>query len=422
MGSHKRLGLLLTAVLLAVSACSAQPVQDADQENAAYIKSGSQDQQLDQDQRLAQAQRLGASYDYQAALDLLQGVPGSQAQQLRSELEQAKQEALVWQHPEKIPHLFVHSLIVDTERAFDGDQDAQGYADYMVTVREFKEILKQLYQRDYVLVNPEYVANKGSGRMEYQKILLPQGKKPLVLSQDDTNYYEYMEGDGFAKNLTLDAQGKVVNTYLDAAGREHLGAYDMVPLVDEFVAEHPDFSYRGSKGIIALTGYNGVLGYRTSALMYPDSASREQDTQQARRVADAMKSNGWVFASHSWGHINYGQLSAGAVAADADKWDREVKPIVGGSQLLIYPFGADISDLRPYGGQKYRDLSSRGFSSFFNVDASVPAWQQLGQGYWRQARINVDGLRFAYAKSQGEQILQPFFDLDQVIDPARPSS
>lgn len=37
----------------------------------------------------------------------------------------------------------------------------------------------------------------------------------------------------------------------------------MVPLIDRFVEEHPDFSYRGAKGIVALTGYNGILGYRT---------------------------------------------------------------------------------------------------------------------------------------------------------------
>mgnify|MGYP000718429092 FL=1 len=34
----------------------------------------------------------------------------------------------------------------------------------------------------------------------------------------------------------------------------------MVPLIDRFVEEHPDFSYRGAKGIVALTGYNGILG------------------------------------------------------------------------------------------------------------------------------------------------------------------
>lgn len=39
----------------------------------------------------------------------------------------------------------------------------------------------------------------------------------------------------------------------------------MVPLLDSFVKKHPDFSYRGRKGILAMTYYNGVFGYRTDS-------------------------------------------------------------------------------------------------------------------------------------------------------------
>ena len=28
--------------------------------------------------------------------------------------------------------------------------------------------------------------------------------------------------------------------------------------------KHPDFSFKWTKGVVALTGYNGVLGYRTN--------------------------------------------------------------------------------------------------------------------------------------------------------------
>ena len=53
------------------------------------------------------------------------------------------------------------------------------------------------------------------------------------------------------------------NEYKEDDGSISVGDYDMVPLIDRFVEEHPDFSYHGHKGIIALTGYNGILGYRT---------------------------------------------------------------------------------------------------------------------------------------------------------------
>ncbi len=88
-------------------------------------------------------------------------------------------------------------------------------------------------------------------------------KTPARVSQDDVNYYEYMEGDGFAKNLKV-KDGKIVNAMVGKPD----GAYDLVPIVDAFVQSHPDFSYKGAKGLLGITGYNGVLGYRSSYNQY----------------------------------------------------------------------------------------------------------------------------------------------------------
>lgn len=110
-----------------------------------------------------------------------------------------------------------------------------------------------------------------------------------------------MEGDGFATNLTLNEEGQAKATYVHPDGREEVGDFDMVPIVDRFVEEHPDFSYRGSKGILAVTGYSGVFGYRTSEISYSDSTTRETDIQKATDVSEALTANGWRIASHSWG-------------------------------------------------------------------------------------------------------------------------
>lgn len=48
------------------------------------------------------------------------------------------------------------------------------------------------------------------------------------------------------------------------------GAYDAVPRLDAFLEEHPDGCYKGARGIIALTGYNGILGYRTDGTYSED--------------------------------------------------------------------------------------------------------------------------------------------------------
>ena len=122
-----------------------------------------------------------------------------------------------------------------------------------------------------------------------------------------------MDGDGFATKLVLDENGQVKNEYKNDDGSVSVGDYDLVPLLDTFVAEHPDFSYHGRKGIIALTGYNGILGYRTDIAYktgenldeqyqvpwlaaHPDF-DYDQECADAKAVADAMKANGWEFAS-----------------------------------------------------------------------------------------------------------------------------
>lgn len=370
---------------------------------------------------VTQAKALAAGYDYAGAAKLLEGATGADAVTALEDIAEAQDQTVVWADNSKISHLFFHSLVVDPKRAFDGDDRQQGYLDYMVTMDEFNKIIAELYKRDFVLVNPSDIAGLDkNGKMAYRKINLPKGKTPIVLSEDDVSYYEYMAGDGFPTKLLLDQNGKVTNEYTDAHGKKVQGAYDMVPLIDAFVEKHPDFSYRGSKGIVALTGYNGVLGYRTSKSQYPESKTMAKDTVTATKVADAMKANGWVFASHAWGHIDMGKSPVPRVKNDMKLWNAEVRPIIGHTDQFIYPFGADIANVGHYSGTKYDMLKKDGFNFFYGVDGTTTAWMQMGDSYLRQARINLDGLQFSKEKRGDRPVLKTFFDVKKVIDPARP--
>ena len=44
------------------------------------------------------------------------------------------------------------------------------------------------------------------GNITEGEILLPEGKIPFVLSQDDVCYYHYMDGDGMATKLIVEHQ------------------------------------------------------------------------------------------------------------------------------------------------------------------------------------------------------------------------
>ncbi|MCR5718747.1 MAG: polysaccharide deacetylase family protein [Oscillospiraceae bacterium] len=319
--------------------------------------------------------------------------------------------------PAETPHIFFHSLIYDPDLAFDNDGEDDGYNIYMTTVQEFRTILDQLYENDYVLVRQHDIATETEDGFVPGDIYLPEGKKPVIISQDDVNYYNYMTGDGFATRLVV-RNGKVVCEYTDK-GKTMTGAYDLVPILDEFVEAHPDFSYNGAKAVIAVTGYEGVFGYR--AVDNPDSPDFEKECKEASAVADALRNSGYEIASHSYGHINFTKSSYSTIEYDTNRWEERIGSVVGGSDILIYPYGADITSNIYHDAyedtEKFRLLYNHGFRYFLNVDNTQDAWVQLNTRYVRQARRNLDGFRLYYYPEKMKDLMR---HPEAVLDDHRP--
>ena len=314
----------------------------------------------------------------------------------------------------------------------DGDYKSGDYDQVMTTIDEFNQITQSMYDKGYVMVSIYDMATADeNGNMNAGEILLPPGKVPFVLSQDDVCYYHYMDGDGFATKLIVDEEGKIRNEYVEDDGSISVGDYDMVPLIDRFVEEHPDFSYRGAKGIVALTGYNGILGYRTDSSYEtrPDDLDADKvkwldehpdfnlntERENAARVAQAMKDEGWLFASHTWGHQNVSQISLERLQADTQKFKENVDPLIGGTDIIIFAFGADLTSVEDYSGEKFEYLKSQGYNYYCNVDSSQ-YFVQIRSNYFRQGRRNLDGYRMYY----NPELLSDLFDAQSVFDSSRP--
>jgi len=393
-------------------------------------------------QFISQADRVAAGYDYDRAIQMIQGneqaAADSRGQEAISRYETAK-ASLVEADPTQITHVFFHSLIMDTSRAFDGDADSKGYNSVMTTKGEFLKILEAMYEKGYVLVRIHDVAyeqtdENGNTSFVYGKIMLPEGKKPFVMSQDDLCYYDYMLDDGFASRIVIGDDGKPTCEMTLADGTVTRGSYDLVPILEDFIEEHPDFSYRGARAVLAFTGYQGILGYRTAS-SYSDSPTYEEDRRQAAKVAQCLRDNGWELASHSWGHLQLGvsadnpgafAISDDRFITDTDKWEAEVESLIGPTDILLYPFGNDISDFHPYTSEnpRFAYLMSKGFRYFCNVDASKPYWMQKGTDHFRMARRNLDGYRLYEDMVQtdpAKKHLSDLFDAADIFDSARPT-
>ncbi len=392
---------------------------------------------------LEAAADIAAMYDYDGAISYLKAsenyTTSQDIQDAVADYEAAKEACISWE-PEDVTHIFFHTIIVDPSKAFDGDEDAEGYNQYMVTMDEFSAIMQIMYDEGYVMVSLHDMCTVNEdGSMSAKNILLPSGKTPFVLSQDDVSYYHYMSDDGFAQKLIVDENGEVKNTYVEDDGTVSVGDYDLVPWIDDFVKEHPDFSYHGHKGTIALTGYEGVLGYRTDEVYRTREADRlteyqeqffaenpdfdetawQKEVDDATEVANVMKENGWEFASHTWGHINPTEKGRDIVKQDTERWLDNVAPIVGDTDIIIFAFGADIGDWEPYDedNEFYVYLKDKGFDIYCNVDSNT-YWVQFNGEVMRMGRRNVDGYRMYY----NPEMLEDLFDVSEVWDSSRPDT
>ena len=324
-----------------------------------------------------------------------------------------------------VEHLFFHPVVAYPELAFDGDSKSDGIDDWMVTAGEYLKILESVYEKGYVLVDiadcwSEQTDESGQPRMVKNTLYLPEGKKPLILSYDDVNYYEYMLANGFTYKLIIGEDGKLWSWGKDPQGKEVVSRdLDAVTILDKFVEEHPDFSPFGAKGCLSLTGYEGILGYRTQtdskSWTAEQEANRQKEIEAVKPIVAELKRTGWTFGSHTWGHISLNTRTFDAVTADMQKWFAEVGSLVGETSVLFYPFGGRLDgDDVQQSGPAFRWMQEHGFRIFCSV--GIDSWSKCKSDISAVIcdRLHPDGTTLRSAKAR-ERYMK-FYDAKDIID------
>ena len=382
---------------------------------------------------LAQAEKLAQGYNFEEAISALNMIPLAQARdervsEARERYEKGDSELVNWADGD-IPHLCFPTLIYDTMMAFDGDDKAAEYSTTMVTCEEFESILLSLYNNGYILIDIHSIAQmvtdeRGTSSMEELKLKLPGGKRPIILSQDNLNYSTVRDGDGIATKLVLDEDGKVKAQYTDREGQTAVGDYDFIPILDSFIDEHPDFSFRGARGIVSVSGSEGVFGYNISSasgdgyaegqslevVEHAGGSSRSQDDQSVSEIADALKQEGWSIACAGWSHNYMNDMSMEAFAGEIDDWLKYVGSLTGSSDILFYPYGAEVE----YPGEKLNYLTDHGFCYLCGLWGDTD-FRELGDLYMRMTRRFVDG----YTLINAPVYFTGFFDASSIRDENR---
>lgn len=390
---------------------------------------------------MAQVESLVTGYDYQGAIDLLNeylnGYNGSN--NTFREQAVAKQAALVNEQNQlvelkdvtTIPNLSFHVLMADASRACNknvsGADMAGLYNKNFVSVEEFSRILNQLYSSNYVLVDFDsfvYKATGVDGNDEFgaKSIYLPQGKKPVMITETMVNYFEYMvdpdkdgtldgTGHGFANKLVLDENGDIKAAYVDANGQSLVGNYDLVPVLESFIQEHPDFVYQGARAILAVSGTEGVFGYRTNTSYVSrfGQAFYDNEVIEAKKVVAALREKGYTIASYTYSNQAYRSMTTLQIQTEVTNWTNQITPVLGEVDTMVF---ARASDIESYSGTTFDVLYRSGIRYFLNSGSSPRV--DINKTFVRQTRLMVTGETLAWYSSQ----FTSYFDSNVVLDVA----
>lgn len=386
---------------------------------------------------LADAEKLVAQYDYEGAMKLLNsysgGITTNETLMAKyTEYHDAYEAMVPWDSISDVPNLSFRLLMADLSRALADPDYGDSFNSNYVTTGEFRKILQELYDNGYMLVSIYDLATKtvdanGNVTITQNTIRLPEGKMPIVLTQVGVNYFTYIvdgdgdgladkDGAGFASRLVLDENGNLTSEMVDAEGNVVTGSFDLVTVLNDFVAEHPDFSYRGAKATLAVTGYDGLFGYRTDPET-KDKISAEYYSQQlndVKGVISKLREDGYDIACFSYDYVDYGSMSAQEISADLEYWTSEVKPLLGEVDILVYPYD-DIGNSNLYTGNKFDILSDYGFCYFIAKDSATASWGQVTEDYARMMRREVGGSLMANSPAWFEDL----FNSAKVLDSSR---
>lgn len=342
-------------------------------------------QQLEWEQ---EAQRLitesefyAASCDFDKAievLDMFSGDPDDFPDLVacREKYENGDAQLVVWEDVTQIPMLSF-SDIIDPETGFSGGRASYNRY-YCVSATEFTAILEDLYENGFMLVDMDDIftttqGNEGQTIISKKELRLPQGKKPIILV--------HCQPEGFANKLTVDAAGKFVSQAEDGGA-----AYDFVPLLEEFIAKNPGFTFRGSRAILALTGYNGLFGYDVT------------EADSIVKVAQALKDTGYTLAGNTFGNARYGKLEGEELDADIAQWETDVEALIGETDILVFAQSNDIDDGKePYADstkkvrEKYEKLQEAGFRFYLGVSYNGSTWMSFSKESVRIGRVMILG-------------------------------
>lgn len=258
----------------------------------------------------------------------------------------------------EIEHLTFTTLMAFPDKALSPkNNQSKHYDETKITPIEFKNILDQLYENDYILIKISDTFFIENNVVHKKKLCLPKNKKPLLLSFDNVTYKSSYQNSGNVDKIIIDRNNNFA-TYTTKKSIQDRVMYDneFIPILENFIFEHPDFSYNSARGIIFLTGENGVLGYKTNS----KNASAKIESKKVLEVVNKLKISGWEFGCNNYRYKDINNTADIEFIKDLSLWQKEIKPIIDNTPLFAFPQGINCIDKT-----KIQILLDNNFKAFF---------------------------------------------------------
>ena len=297
--------------------------------------------------------------------------------------------------------LSFNTLMAFPEKALgDNNNLSASFDESKITTTEFKNILYELYKNNYVLISINQIID--SKTLEQIPLKLPKNKKPILLVFDNVSYKSNYQNLGEIDKIIIDRNNNLA-TYTTKKSIQDRVAYDneFILILETFIKQFPDFSFNGAKGIIFLTGENGILGYNTNH----KNASSKYESKRVSEVIKKLKSLGWQFGCNNYSYKLDSSLSDMEFAKDLSLWNAEVSPLIGTTNLYAYPYGENDEN-----SSKQELLITSGFKIFFECGDPNPIQKVSDTYHFYYYKINGKALR------ENTQILDKLFTCEKVYD------
>lgn len=263
-----------------------------------------------------------------------------------------------------------------------------------ITPKEFEKILQFLYLKNYCLVSIYDLINPNELSINPRPTNFPNDKIPLILTFDNVSYKSNYQNHGEVDKIIIDRKGNFA-TYTTKKSIQDRIQYDneFLVILENFVDKYPDFSFRGAKGIIFLSGENGILGYNTNT----KSANSKYEIERATEVVTMLKRKGWTFGSNNYKYIIDSNKSEIEFKKELMLWQNEVASIVGETPLYSCPKGyLDSTKLSELKSNNYKII-------LHNILESTP-------------KISNSQIILPTKKINGQTLRNNSIDLEQYFD------